>query len=520
LINYENIKPANRVVLNSGILYVKMFISVVIVFFSTRLVLSALGADDFGLYNLVAGIVAMLSFLKSAMSGSTQRFLSFYQGKNDKELQKKVFVNSVYLHIAIGFVLVLLLEAIGLFLFEIDGLLKIDPSKVTEAKTIYHFMSATMFFTILAVPFSGTMNAHENLFGIAVIELVEVVMRLAIALSLFFLVKNGKLVYYGLLTASITVVSCLIYAIYCKRKYQECSVLLDKKMLDRSLMKELGSFAGWNLFGSFCSVGKTQGIAIILNHFLGTLANAAYGITNQVVGQLNYFTSTMYRAFNPQIMKTEGADQRQKMLHLSMISCKFGFFLLAFIAIPCLFEMESLLDLWLKEVPEYTVMFSSMVLVATMVTQLTLGLQSAIQASGKVKHLMLGVSIIKLMTLPCAYIILKSGTPLIWVFIGYALFEAAGNIYILVLAKNIISLPIGTFFRRVFLKESIPIALTSLACWGSVSMIDIELRWLVTIPLGIIVFITSVYFTGLCSDEKEIVDGFIKSIRSLLKRKQ
>ena len=512
MIDYNNIKPAHRVVLNSGILYVKMVISVIIVFFSTRLVLSALGVDDYGLYNLVAGIIAMLSFLKSAMAVSTQRYLSFYQGKDDLELQKRIFTHSVYLHIAIGIGLVIILEAIGFFLFDIDGLLKIDPNKIWIAKILYHFMSATMFFTILSVPFSGTMNAHENLLGIAVIELVEVILRLSIAISLFFFVKNGKLIFYGLLTASITIVTCVMFAIYCKIKYPECASFLDRKIIKVPLLKELSSFAGWTLMGSFSGVAKSQGIAIILNHFMGTIANAAYGITNQVVGQLNYFTTTMFRAFNPQIMKTEGADQREKMVRLSMIGCKFGFFLLAFIAIPCLFEMPALLDVWLKDVPEYSVMFSSMVLIATMVSQLTAGLQSAIMASGKIRRFMIITSLTKLLTLPAAYVFMKSEHQVIWVFWGYIFFEAIAGILIIYLAKKQVNMSINQFLSRVILKESIPVILTVGFCFVLVRLINIDLRWLITIPSGMVFFVLVAYFAGLCKDEKEIIDSMIKKI--------
>ena len=512
MIDYDNIKPVNRVVLNSAILYVKMGISVIVVFFSTRLVLEALGADDFGVYNLVAGIISMLSFLKSAMAGSTQRYLSYYQGKNDVEIQRKIFINSIGLHILIGLALVLFLEIIGVFLFDIDGLLKIDPDKVDDAKIIYHFMSATMFFTIAAVPFSGTLNAHENILSIAIIELIEVFLRLGIAVSLFFLIKNDKLVYYGLLTASITVVSCLIYALYCRGKYPECNRLFSKSDYDNKLMKELSSFAGWNLCGSFCSVGKTQGIAIILNHFMGTIANAAYGITNQVVGQLNYFTTTMYRAFNPQIMKSEGDNQHDKTLHLSMIGCKFGFFLLAFVAIPFIFEMPAILDIWLKEVPQHASMFCSMVLVATMVTQMTMGLQSAIQASGNIKALMIGNSTIKIMTLPFAFIIMKLGYPLYWVFVAYIIFEMIGNIYILFLAHKSIGLSIGNFMKRVVLKEFIPVIVTCAVCLAIVTFFSFPFRWIITIPIGVLSFVASAYFAGLCDDEKNIIRDFIMSL--------
>ena len=336
-------QAATKVFFNTGVLYLRMLLTVGISLYTTRLVLNALGVDDFGIYNLIAGIITMLSFLNTAMAVSTQRYLSFYQGRKDKGMQKMVFANSFLLHILIGLSVVILLEAIGVFLF--DGFLNIPGDRIEVARIIYHFMSLTVFFTIVAVPFSGSLYAHENILWVAIVTIIEVLLKLGIAI-LLYTINFDKLIFYGFTMAAVSIVSLLLYMIFCMKKYEECSLKV-RRFYDKSLMKELSSFAGWNLFGAICGVGRSQGLAVILNLFFGTIVNAAYAIANQISGQLNFFSATMLRALNPQIMKSEGAGDRERMLRLSMSASKFGFFLLAFIAIPCIFEMPSILKFWL-----------------------------------------------------------------------------------------------------------------------------------------------------------------------------
>lgn len=498
-------KSGNKVVMNMGILYARMLITMGISLYATRLVLTALGAADYGLFNLIAGLIAMLSFLNTAMATSTQRYLSFYQGKNDLSMQKKVFSNSLILHLGIGILIVAGLETAGLFLF--DGFLNIPQDRIHVAQMIYHFMSLTVFFTVLAVPFTGSLVAHENMLWVAIVNVVETLLKLGIA-YLLYVVAQDKLAVYGLLTAGISVISFLLYATYCFRKYEDCT-LKGIFSIDTKLMKELSSFAGWNLFGSLCALGRAEGLAILLNLFLGTVVNAAFGIANQVAAQLNFFSFTLLRAINPQIMKSEGAANREKMLRLSMIGSKFGFFLLAFVAIPCIFEMNTILHLWLKNVPDYTVVFCSLMLCATLINQLTIGLQSAVQATGKVKAYQMVVGSVLLLALPLAYILLKLEYPPHYVFIGYCLVELVACTLRLFFLKGIAGLSISLYFSNVIYKMIIPLCLLILTCYLSVSYLHFEFRFLFTGLAGILVFSASIYLFGLCEDEKTFLKKMI-----------
>lgn len=493
-------KAANKVLLNTVVLYGRMLVTMGITLYSTRLVLDGLGTADYGIFNLIAGVIAMLSFLNSAMATSTQRYLSFHQGKRDIDMQKKVFKNSLFMHICLGIGIVILLEGLGLLLF--DGLLNIPGNRVSSAKVIYHFMSLTVFFTIIAVPFNGSLVAHENMVWVALVNITETVLKLLIAILLGS-VSGDRLITYGFLMALITVVSFGMYATFCFKKYSECTI--SKAVpFDRPLMKELTSFAGWNLFGSLCSLGRTQGLAVLLNIFFGTVVNAAYGIANQVASQLSFFSETLLRAINPQIMKSEGASDRERVLKLSMIASKFSFFLLAIFAIPCIFEMKEILGLWLKVVPAYTVVFCSLILACMLVKQLTIGVQSALQATGEIKVYQIVVGTTLLMNLPIAWLLLTLHLPAYSVLISYMFIEVLSCTLRLYFAKIKGGLSINQYVNRVFAKEALPLLFSLAACWVSVQFIQIPLRFLFTGAFSAFVFIVSIYFFGLCDDEREI----------------
>jgi len=510
-------QSANKVALNTGILYIRMLITVGISLYATRLVLSALGSSDYGIFSLIAGIIAMLSFLNTAMSTSTQRFLSVYQGKKDLVMQKKVFNHSLILHLGIGIVIVLALEAAGLFIF--NGVLNIDPARIAAAKVIYHFMSATVFFTILAVPFLGSLTANENMLWISIVNVIEIVLKLIIALMLF-VYEGDKLIFYGLLTAGVSIVTFILYAVYCLKKYAECEI--QRKLdVDKSLLKELSSFAGWNLFGSLCSLGRVEGLAILLNVFLGTVVNAAFGIANQVAAQISFFSLTMLRAINPQIMKSEGSNDRKRMLRLTMIASKFSFFLLAIVAIPCIFEMTAILQVWLKTVPDYTVGFCSLILISALINQLTIGLQSGLQATGKIKVYQAVVGTTLLFNLPIAYFFLKSGFPPYSVIISYAFIEACACCLRLFFINKIAQLSYKEYFQKVFLKELIPVVSVVAVCLLMTRTLHFQYRFIATILVSGLVFMVMIYFTGLCADEKEMILNLMRKTKSTLqKRKQ
>lgn len=490
-----------------------MLLTVGVSLYSTRLVLNALGSTDYGIFNLVAGVIAMLAFLNTAMATSTQRYLSFHQGRNEPRMLKKIFTNSLILHLFIGIIIVTGLEIAGVFLF--NGFLNIPANRMESARMIYHFMAGSIFFSIAVVPFIASLNAHENMIWIALVSIIEVLLKLGVALVLLNS-QNDKLLLYGLLTALISLLVLIIHMIYCLKNYRECT--LDKFwIVDKSLIKELTSFAGWNLFGSLCTLGRVEGFAILLNLFFGTVINAAYGIANQVAGQLSFLSVTMLQALNPQIMKSEGADNRDRMLRLSMIASKFSFFLIAVISIPIIFEMNSILKFWLKNVPEFTVVFCRLILIGTMINQLTIGLQSALQATGNIKFYQIVVGSLIICNLPIAYFLLKLGYPAYSALISYIVIEILACSFRVYFLKKVGGLSISEYFAKVILREIIPIISSIFICYLITSNYSGSYRFLFTMVSSSIIFISSVYFVGLCDDEKEIINNTFLNLFAKIK---
>ncbi|MFI2744584.1 lipopolysaccharide biosynthesis protein [Zhouia sp. PK063] len=503
---------ANKVALNTGVLYVRMLLTMGISLYSTRLVLNVLGSTDYGIYNLVAGIIVMLSFLNTAMATSSQRYLSFHQGRNDLQKQKEVFTNSFFLHIVIGILIVIALEIAGFFLF--DGFLNIPLDRIHSAKIIYHYMAVTVFFTVVSVPFNGLLIAHENMLWVAIVNIIETLLKLGIAL-LLYIITLDKLVVYGFAMASIVIISFILYSLFCFKKYPECTFKGVMKP-EKSFLIELSGFAGWNLFGALCSMGRNEGLALILNMFFGTVVNAAYGIANQVSSQLLFFSRTMLRALNPQIMKSEGAGDRERMMRLSMMASKIGFFLLSFFAIPIIFEMPAILEFWLKDVPPNTIIFCRLILLGAIINQLSVGLQSAMLAHGDIKIYHLFVGSVLLLNLPLSYFLLKLGSfPPYIVLISYVIIETLASILRIIVSVKKIELSVNKYFKEVFLKVLYPLIIIIFIDFILVYFLsNYDYGFLVTIVISFLFYSLSIYFLGLNFKEKELLKkGFIKISR-------
>jgi O-antigen/teichoic acid export membrane protein len=418
-------QPAKRVITNAGFLYGRMVITILISLYSTRLILHALGEVDYGIFTLIGGVIAMLSFINGAMIIATQRYLSISLGSGDDNKLKSVFSSSVVLHLIIGLIIVILFEIGGFFLF--DGGLNIPADRVDTAKIIFHFMVISTFFTINAVPYDASINSHEDMLVDALMGIFESVLKLGIAIWLVY-AHVDRLILYGLLIASMTILIRILKGIYCYRNYVECKIRFLSH-IDIRLLKEMISFAGWNLFGLFCSVLKSQGLAIILNLFFGVIVNAAYGIANQVNSSLRAFSSTMIKAIMPQITKSEGSGNRERMLRLSIFASKMAFFLLAFFAIPIIIEMPFILNTWLKTVPEHSVIFCQLILVLSLMYQITIGTMAAVTSVGEIKLFQIAVGAVEIFNLPLAFALIKFGLPVYFVFIGSIFLEiVAGGI--------------------------------------------------------------------------------------------
>jgi len=506
-------QAANRVVLNTGALYGRMLITMFIALYATRLVLNALGAEDYGIFNLVSGVIVMLSFLNVAMTISTQRYLSFYIGVGDNEKLKQVFNSSVLLHFLMGITLVLIFEVVGLYFF--DRVLNIPAARIGTAKIIFHFTVISTFFTIVSVPYDATLNARENMFLIAAIGIWEALAKLGIAIYLQY-TGYDKLIIYGALTAGVTVISLIIKRTYCSSKYHEARVKV-RKYFNKSLLREMFSYAGWNMFGAGSVVARNQGLAMILNVFFGAIINAAYGIANQVNSQLSYFSVTMLQSLNPQIIKSEGMGDRPRMLRLAMIASKFSFFLLSFFSIPVIIEMPIILKLWLKNVPDHTIVFCRLIIIVSLITQLTVGLQVAIQSVGRIKVYQVVVSLLLMLNLPVSYFLLKAGMAPHVVLVSAICIEAVTCSYRVLAAHKLTGLAIGDYLRKGVLTSLLPVVLAfGISLLPQLVMHPGFVRLLVTGAVSSLSIFICVKFLGLTAYEQEKIEGIIMKLLSKL----
>ncbi|MDR0681476.1 MAG: hypothetical protein LBG15_06475 [Dysgonamonadaceae bacterium] len=506
-------KPSTRIVFNTLIQYARTFIIVCISLYSSRIILKSLGENDYGIYSLVGGVISMLAFINLSVSSATQRYLSFYQGKMDVEMQVKTFNNSVFIQLFLGIIL-----AVGMYFltpFIFDGGLNIPPEKTESATIVYYSMIISVFFSMLSSSYLAALIAHENILFTSVIQIAETFFKLLIAISLLYILSN-HLIYYSILLTVVSIVNFLAYSIYCHKKYEECKHLGIKKF-DFKMLKEMFSFSGWTLYGTGCVIARTQGIAVFLNNFFGTAINAAYGISFQVQGHFSFISTSLLNAIRPQIIKAEGNHNRQKMLQLSELASKFAFLLLAMIVIPAAFEMEVILSIWLENVPEYTIVFTRFVLFTALADQLTSGLIYANQAIGNIKTYSLIINTMKVLTLPAAYLCLYNGLSPVSVMVCMLIFEFICCISRLFFLKKTAGLSVRGFIKRVFVPEIIPVSGSIFVCWICHLYLPVYLFW-VSFLLSIAIVCTTAYFLGLSPDEKQVIDRNRASIKLFFKK--
>lgn len=493
---------AKRVAKNMGILYARLAITVFISLYVTRLVLAALGVEDFGIFNVVGGAIAMLTFLNASMASATQRFMSYAQGQGNHTKQKSIFNVSMLLHFVIAIVIVLLLEGAGYFLF--NGILKIDAERIHAAKLIYQFLIVSTFFTVISVPYDAVINAHENMLFVAILGIVEAFLKLGVALYITY-TNFDKLISYGFLMALIAVLLLLIRRMYCHRKYEEVELNISK-YYDKLILIEMSGFTGWSFLGSSTGMLTNYGQTIVINVFFGTLINAAQGIAVQINGQLMAFANVLMKALNPLLVKSEASGNRDMMIKATYFGSKISFFILMFFYVPVILEMPYIYNIWLKEVPEYAIIFTSLQLIRSLIEQPYLLLTTGIGAVGKIKYFQIFDSIINVFPLIVSYILFSIGYPpytLYFVFIVFAIVKGLNTIYF---AKIKFNLQMLDFLKKVifrcFISFIVIIMLTSIPLFF---MNDGFNRLLVIMFINTILFSIVVMYFGLLKDERNHV---------------
>ena len=456
----------------------------------------------------------MMTFITSALLTSTQRFLSFNQGKNDISRLKTIFSNSFYIHLFLGLSTAIVLIVCGPIIF--DGLVKIPENRIFAAKTIYYIMIVILVITFTGAPVQALLISHENIVFLSIIGVCNGLLKVGFSILLYYF-GSDKLIWYGIFMCGISLFEVIAYSIYSKFNYEEF-VILNFKHLNKKYLREIFSFAGWTIYSTGCIIGRLQGTAILLNRFFGTTVNAAFGIGYQVSGMLQFLSSSLMNAVNPQMMKAEGANKRQHVIRLAEISSKFSFLLMAMVAIPCLFEIDSLLKIWLKVVPERAILFCQMFLITSLVDQLTIGLGSLNQSIGKIGKYSLTIYSIKLLSLPMVLFILFMNINLNWILFCFVGFELIASLSRLPFLKRTAGISIIDFYNKVIKKEFIPVSILFLTCFLIVSYIKFPFRFVFTFLISSFIYITSIYFFGLCKDEKEIMIAIIR--QAFIKKNQ
>lgn len=494
-----------RIVKNTALLYFRMLLVMAVSLFTVRIVLDVLGTVDYGIYNVVGGIVIMFSFLSNTMASAAQRFFAFELGRNDLQKLKETFSLTIIIYAIIAIIILLLAETIGLWFLNTQ--LVIPADRMESANWVYQFSIFSFLVTIMTIPYNAVIIARENMKVYAWVSILEVILKLVIVYILVYL-SFDKLKLYAILMFFIIIIINMIYRIVCKKKYDECHF---RFFWDKDLFYSLISYSGWNLFGAMAGVLNNQGINILLNIFFGPLVNASRAIAYRVNDAVNQFVLNFLTAVRPQITKQYAAGEIANMLKLVFQSSKFSYFLLLLLSMPVLLETGFLLEIWLKETPQYVIMFTRLVIITALIDSLAYPLLTAALATGKIKYYQLIVGGLLLLNLPTSYCFLKLGFPPQTTMYISIVISSICLFARLLLLRGMVGLSIKDFLEKVLLPVLIVSFSSYLIPLFLANQLDNgPLRFILVAITGIISSMTAIYYLGITTTERQF---FIQLIR-------
>lgn len=414
----QGLKVDNKkIAKNTAFLYIRMLFVLFVSLYTTRVVLQVLGVEDYGVYNVVGGFVSMFSFLNTSLVGAIQRYYNFESSMNGDEGTKKVYITSLFIQGFLSIVLLIALETFGVW--YVNNVLVVPPDRLFVAKILFQCSVISLILVVMQVPYSAAVMSFEKMDFYALMGIIDVLLRLAIVIALPF-IQYDKLVIYGLLIFSISVLDFVLYFTYAKNKFK---ALKFKFEFNGGLFKSMLSFTGWNVLGTFSGVLKGQGLNMLLNAFFGTVVNAARGVAYQIMTALQSFSINIVSAFRPQLVDSYAAENYDRTRNIMFAESKICYTLMYVLAVPLVLELDFVLSLWLgSNVPEYTKEFTVIVLAIMTVSTLNTPLTQTIHASGKLRAYMIATSIVTFAIVPVAWVALKLGFGPIAVFwVSFAL---------------------------------------------------------------------------------------------------
>lgn len=478
-----------------------MFFSLIVSLYTSRVTLNVLGVSDYGIYNVVGGVVTMFTFMNGAMASATQRYLNIDLGRNDKEHLRLIFRTSLQVHFLLAILILVLAETIGLWF--VCNKLVIPDGRYAATQLVYQFSIITCLLSIISTPFNAEIIAHERMGMFAFIQIFDVTAKLLIVYALT-LVPYDKLVFYAFMFLCVQVIDQVVYQTYTRRQFRD--EVNFKFVVDKPLIKEMSGFVGWSLFGNLSWALYTQGLNILLNMFFGPVVNAARGIAVQVQGVVQGFVTNIQMAMNPQITKSYAVSDLHRMHALMFASSKFCYYLLLMIVLPLSLEAYPVLVVWLGIVPEHTVNFLRIIMAIMLLQCLINPFVVANQATGKVKVYQMVCGGIQLLIVPIAYVALKLGCPPEGVLIVHFFIMVITMYCRVYLMKDLIDLPQRVYFDKVvspILKVTLSSAIIPFTIYKYMG--QSTLSFVIVCTVSVLCVVASSYFLGLNSHERSIV---------------
>lgn len=509
----DNSVNNKRIATNTILLYCRTLITMVLSLYTSRLILLQLGVDDYGIYNVVGGVVAMFSVISSTLSSSISRFITFELGREDFKRLRVIFSTSINIQIFLAILILVLGECIGVWFLNYK--MTIPSERLYAANWVLQCSLLTFCINLISVPYNACIVAHERMTAFAYISILEAVLRLLICFTLAF-APCDKLIFYALLMLLIAIVIRLIYGIYCSRHFEECKYQFVN---NKAVTKEMMSFAGWNFFTNTAYIFNTQGVNLLINVFFGVTLNATRGIATHVEGAVMQFVGNFTTAINPQITKNYALGETVQMFTLVCRGAKFSYLLLLILAVPLLIETKTVLTLWLKIVPDYSVTFVRLSLIGSMVNILGNTGYTACMATGNIKKYVIYITTIGLFVFPLTWIAFTQGMPAYTTYVIYILVYLAVNATRLYIMKELLYFPV-----KIFLKEVLaPVVLTTIV--GGIIPVILAymmqptiVRLFITIAVSVITVGLATCFIGLTKNERKMTIGKIFTRIKLIKK--
>ena len=482
--------------------------------YTSRVVLNALGVEDFGIYNVVGGVVAMFSMLSGSLSSAITRFITYELGTGNQENLKKIFSSAVTIQIGLAVLIILLAEAVGVWFLNVK--MNIPDVRMVAANWVFQFSILTFAINLISVPYNASIIAHERMSAFAYISILEAIGKLTIAF-LIVISPMDKLIFYAILMCAVALIVRFAYGVYCKRHFEECTY---RFIFDKDLLKRMFGFAGWNFIGATSAVLRDQGGNVVINVFCGPAANAARGIAFQVNTAISGFVTNFMTALNPQITKSYAAGDRKYMMTLIFQGARLSFYMLLLLSLPVLINTHYILGLWLKIVPDHAVLFVQLVLVFAMSESISNPLITAMLATGKIRNYQLVVGGLQMMNLPVSYILLHMGMFPETVIVVAIVISQCCLAARLVMLRGMIGLSVRKYMKEVYINVLVVTVIAAIIPFLlAIKLEESFLNFVLLCLISLICTGIAIYYVGCNRVERQFILNKLNTIKNKLNKK-